>query len=133
MFIHIKYKKITEIMFPWLWCRIKSQLEETIVKKQPDVWSEYNDNIWKEDHLKHLRDAATDYPTDDSISGLVFDPSQGKYGEYGFETWVTGEELGLSDSEEDLEITTAEVQSAPKPDPKGEFTIIVCILCTFYL
>ena len=117
-------------MFHWLCCRIKSQLEETIEKKRADGWSEYSDEIWKDNHLKHLRDVATPFPTDDSISGLVFDPSNGESGKYGFKAWVKEEELVLSDNEEDLEVA-AEEQSAPKPDPIGEFTNIVCVLCTF--
>ena len=62
--------------------RVKGELQD-VIEKSKSKWTDHIDDLWDEQCLKHLRDAATPYA--DIEPGFVYDPIEHKYG---FEHWV---------------------------------------------
>jgi len=75
-------------------------------------WDEIVREIWKENRLKHLRDAATPFEYDKTF---VYDPSKGTYGfQEGYE--VTGDQFVFIDKSDHDELANQLLQP-PKDEP----------------
>lgn len=75
-------------------------------------WDELVEDIWKENGLKHLRDAATLFDYEDSF---IYDPSKGGYGfQEGYE--VTGDQFVFIDKSDHDELANQLLQ-LPQDEP----------------
>lgn len=70
------------------------------------------DDLWEDENLKHLRDAATPY--EDLEPGFVYDPC---LQQYGFEAWTTADISPLKSDDEREYIHRDKIAMAQQPSP----------------